>query len=155
MTQSSFNGLGHFLLAVILRSDTQGHGGIKYIGSTKREGERLNIAYWGELLYSILDILIKAVVPVAAGILINYVLKKIDREKFGAAQDIVASIVKGIEQQYRSGQIAKEDRYILALRNGMAKTKLSEEQVAGLIQEAVLQFNLQIGKYDHNSSKQV
>jgi len=63
------------------------------------------------------------------------------------AREIVASIVNGIEQQYRSGQIPKDDRYILALRQGIEQTKLNEEQVAGLIQEAVLKFNVQIGKY--------
>jgi len=107
----------------------------------------MGMSEWGQLLYSLLDILVKAVIPVMAGVTINFLLKKIGREKFQLAREIVASIVNGVEQQYRSGQIAKDDRYILALRQGIEQTGLTEEKVGGLIQEAVMRFNLQIGKY--------
>lgn len=104
-----------------------------------------------QLLFSVLDGLIRVLVPVLAGFLINYLVKKMGRERFLLAKDIVTSIVATLEQQYRSGEIPKDDRFALALDHGIKRTGLTEEQVALLIKEAVFLMNVQLGKYAYPS----
>ncbi len=101
------------------------------------------------LLFQVLDGLIKILLPVVAGIGINYLAKKIGREKFLLAKDVIGSIVSTLEQQYRSGEIPKDDRFALALEQGVKHTGLTEQQVASLIKEAVFIMNAQLGKYTY------
>ncbi len=101
------------------------------------------------LLFQILDGLIKILLPVVAGVGINYLAKKIGREKFSLAKDVIGSIVSTLEQQYRSGEIPKDDRFSLALEQGVKRTGLTEQQVALLIKEAVFIMNAQLGKYTY------
>ncbi len=104
---------------------------------------------WGSILYTILDILIKMLLPVIAGYAINYLNKKLGRERFMLAREIVASIVSSLEQQYRSGEIPKDDRFALAMEQGIKRTGLSEDQVAQLIKEAVFRINVSMNKYNY------
>jgi hypothetical protein len=104
---------------------------------------------WGSIIFSILDTLIKVLLPVVAGYAINYFREKVGREKFMLAQQVVTSIVASLEQQYRSGEIPKDDRFALAMEQGIKRTGLSEEQVSQLIKESVFQINAGLKKYDY------
>lgn len=104
---------------------------------------------WGSIFFSILDTLIKVLLPVVAGYAINYFSQKVGREKFMLAQQVVTSIVASLEQQYRSGEIPKDDRFALAMEQGIKRTGLSEDQVSQLIKEAVFQINVGLKKYEY------
>jgi len=104
-------------------------------------------------LFAVLDALIKVLLPIAVSMFINYLIKKIGRERYLLARDIVSSIVSTLEQQYRSGEIPKDDRFALAIEAGIKRTGLTEEQVAQLIKEAVFVMNVQLGKYIYPASQ--
>ena len=100
-------------------------------------------------LFQVLDTLIKVLLPIAVTLAMNFLVKKLGREKFLMSKDIIGSIVATLEQQYRSGEIPKDDRFSLALDAGIKKTGLSQAQVAELIKEAVFAINVQMGKYSY------
>ena len=101
------------------------------------------------LLFQVLDTIIKVLLPIAVTLAMNFLVKRLGREKFLMSKDIIGSIVATLEQQYRSGEIPKDDRFALALDAGIKKTGLSESQVAELIKEAVFTINVQMGKYSY------
>ncbi|HWJ02815.1 MAG TPA: hypothetical protein VNU93_03990 [Verrucomicrobiae bacterium] len=108
---------------------------------------------WSTILFQILDGIIKIVVPIAATVFMNYLAKRLSRERFLLAKDVIGSIVSTLEQQYRTGEIPKDDRFSLAMETGLKKTGLTEEQVAQLIKEAVFLMNVQLGKYSYNTAQ--
>lgn len=106
---------------------------------------------YSTILVPVLNTLVTVLLPVLAGYVIKFLAKKLGREKFLLARELIFSIVASLEQQYRAGEIAKDDRFALALEWGIKRTGLTEEQVAHLISEAVFQINVQLKKYDYTT----
>ncbi|MDA8442724.1 MAG: hypothetical protein M0Z55_10175 [Peptococcaceae bacterium] len=109
---------------------------------------------YADVLGPILDGLIRILIPIVSGILINFLVKRIGREKLLLAKEIMGGVVAALEQQYRSGEIPKDDRFALAVEQGLKRTGLSEEQLIQLIKEAVFSMNVQMGKYDYAKPSQ-
>lgn len=107
---------------------------------------------YSSIIFEVLNTLITILLPVVAGILLNFLNKKLGREKLLLAKDIISSVVLTLEQQYRSGEIPKDDRFALAIEQGIKRTGLTEEQVAQLVKEAVFIMNVQMNKYDYQNS---
>jgi len=105
-----------------------------------------------QILFTVLDGLIRLLVPILGGFLLNYLVKRMGRDRFLFAKTVFTSIVSTLEQQYRCGEIPKDDRFALAMELGIKKTGLSEEQCALLIREAVFAMNVQIGKYAYSNT---
>lgn len=94
-----------------------------------------------DLIMTILTAGVQLVIMVALGYFINFLYAKIGTEKTKKYFDIAKMLVRGVEQEFGSGNGADKKVEVFNLLKKITGNMLSEEEIDKLIEAAVFEMN--------------